>query len=226
MSLQLRATKHQLADLKQICELGTDRLAKLQQELAKLPNPTLRPQDLLADVSKILGGDAEFLVRQLLALQGLIRRTGLPSEEVLGGIRDAIGRQGQEVGLENEAWAVVEPVIKCLVEEKSIRLVATAIELAYDYANLLRRIKILTDIRPLFDKPADRIEGAVISYTLRLHYDSADGEHELSIALDEADIRTLMVECGRAITKTATAKSLMADKCQIPVALSGDAKHD
>ena len=226
MSLQLRVSKHQLADLKMISDLGPDCLVKVEQKLKSLPNPTLRPQDLLAKVGEALKQDAESLVRQLLSLQGLVRQTGLAVEEVLSGIKAAVQRQGQEVGLELASWERVEGEVQKLVEETSVRLAATAIELAYDYTNLLRRVKILTDIRPLFDRPAEQIEGAVVSYTLRLHYNSADGEHELSVALDEGDIRTLRAECDRAIKKAATAKSLITEKCQIPVALSGETDND
>jgi len=226
MGLQLRVMKHQLADLKQICQLGTGRLAEVKKKLGELPRPILRPQQLLAEVGIVLGEEAEPLVRQLLSLQGLIRQTGLPSEEVLAGIRDAIQRQGREVDLEASVWVEVEPTIKTLVEEQSVRLAATAIELAYDYANLLRRTKILTDIRPLFNKAADEIEGAVVSYTLRLRYDSADGEHELSIALDESDIRILAAQCDRALTKAATARALLAKKCDLSVIVSGEVSDD
>ncbi len=226
MSLQLRLSKHQIADLKAITDLGPDRLAEVEQKLRSLPNPTLRPQDLLAGAAEALGQDAEPLVRQLLSLHGLGRQTGSSSEQVLRSVNDVVRQQGQEVGLTLESWESVEPVIKRLVEEKSVRLTATAIELAYDYTNLLRRAKILTDIRPLFDKSAEQIEGAVVSYTLRLHYNSADGEHELSIAMDEADIRTLIGECNRAIKKAATAKSLIDEKCRIPVTLPGETSND
>ncbi len=101
-------------------------------------------------------------------------------------------------------------------------MASTAIELSYDYANLLRRTKILTDIRPLFNESADEIEAAVVSYTLRLRYDSADGEHELSIALDESDIKTLAAQCERALMKSATARSLMTDTCGVSVTVSGE----
>jgi hypothetical protein len=226
MSLNLRLTKHQLADLKQICELETGRLAKVQSKLGELQRPTLRPQDLLTEVGTILGEDTEPIVRQLLSLQGLIRQTGLPSEEVIAGIRDAVGRQGREVALESSAWEAVESTVKALVESQSVRLAARAIELAYDYANLLRRTKVLTDIRPLFNEAADEIEGAVVSYTLRLRYDSADGEHELSIALDESDIKMLAAQCDRALRKAATARSMVAETCNLPVVVSGEENDD
>ena len=110
------------------------------------------------------------------------------------------------------------------MEHKNVRIAATALELAYDYANLLQRTRILTDVRPIYNKPADRIEGAVISFTMRLKYSNADGEHDLSIALDEEDIETLCEQCQRAIVKAMTARSLMADSCKVPVLISGEAE--
>ncbi|MEX2139714.1 MAG: hypothetical protein WD894_10660 [Pirellulales bacterium] len=226
MSLQLRASKHQLADFKRIAELGSGRLEEVRERLQQLDKPTLHPQELIGIVRKLLAEDAEPLVRELLSFQGLVRQTGRPVEDVISGIHDAIERQGADSGLDSTAWADVEEAIKLLVQEKSVRLTARAIELAYDYANLLRRTKILTDIRPLFDENADKIEGAVVSYTLRLHFNSADGEHELSIALDEGDIQVLIAQCNRALKKAATSRSLMSDKCSLPVAVSGEPNDD
>lgn len=226
MSLQLRASKQQLADLKRIAEIGGSRLGEVRERLQQLSKPTLGSHELLGVVAELLSEDAERLVRQLLSFQGLVRQTGRSLDDVLSGIRSAIERQGADVGLELAEWENVEDAIKLLVQEKSVRLAATAMELAYDYTNLLRRTKILTDIRPLFDESADKVEGAVVSYTLRLHYNSADGEHALSIALDEADIRTLVAQCTRAIKKAATSRSLMADKCDVAVTVSGESDND
>ncbi len=223
MSLQLRATKHQLEDLKRLVELGPTRLADVQDQISSVKAPTLRPQDLLSVVEETLdAGDAERVVRQLLSLQGIVRQSGLEVAEVLSGVRSAIERQGDEVGIDVVGWQTIEDRMKALVELKSVRLAATAIELAYDYANLLRRTKVLTDIRPLYDESGDMIEGAVVSYTLRLRYDSADGEHELSIALDEKDIKSLIAQCERALRKAAAARALMIDKCNISVTVSGE----
>ena len=222
MSLQLRAAKHQLADLKRISELGVDRLVSVQQKLDELEKPALRPSDLLAVVEEVLGENAEPLVRQLLSLQGLVRQTGLSVDEVFTGIRGAVEQQGEQAGIDIEAWARVEDIVKGLVQARSVRLAAKAIELVYDYANLLRRSQMLTDVRPLFNKDADAIEGAVVSYTLRLHYDTADGEHELSIALDESDVKKLADQCNRALVKAATLRAFLAEKCGVSVIVPGE----
>jgi hypothetical protein len=224
MSLQLRATKHQLEDLKRLAELGPAKLEEIQAEICRSETASLRPQDLLVSVGKVVDAkDAERVVRQLLSIQGVVRQSGLELSEVLSGIQSAVERQGSDVGFKLTDWQAIEDRVKSLVGLKSVRLIATAIELAYDYANLLKRTKVLTDIRPLYDESGGTIEGAVVSYTLRLRYDSADGEHELSIALDESDINSLIAQCERALRKAASARTLMTEKCNISVTVSGEA---
>jgi hypothetical protein len=56
---------------------------------------------------------------------------------------------------------------------------------------------------------------------LRLQYDSADGEHELSLALDEEDIAKLMRQCERALKKSSAARKLMEEKAGVPTILPG-----
>lgn len=223
MSLQLIASRHQLADLRRIVEIGSDSLAAVLHRLNEISTPTIRPQELLDTVSEVLpSNDAECLVRQLLSLHGLSRQSRRTVPDVINGVRTALEQQGEDASIALEDWSKIENLIQSLVEDRMVRLTATAIELAYDYANLLRRTKILTDVRPLYDESAETIEAAVVSYTLRLHYDNNSGEHDLSIALDESDIRGLIVQCNRALKKAETARNLVTDKCNIAVTVSGE----
>lgn len=55
-----------------------------------------------------------------------------------------------------------------------------------------------------------------------LRYDSIDGNHQLSIAMDELDVRELAKECERALRKATTARHLMKDKVNVPTIISGE----
>ena len=107
----------------------------------------------------------------------------------------------------------------------AFRIVANALNLSYDYANLYLRARIITDIRPLFSKDAESIEGAVISYTLRLSIRSANGQNELSMAMDEADVLDLAQQCDRAFKKAHTARKIMKMQAEIPTVITGET-HD
>jgi hypothetical protein len=226
MPLQIRLTRSQLEDLLRVVNVGSSSLRSLRSRLGESAQPILNHKELLAFASSQMGKDAEPVIRQLLAISGLVRRTGYSVEDVIGGFEAAIRTQRQDPIVTADAWNEVATEFRALLAEQSVRLAATALELAYDYANLLRRTKVLTDIRPLFSEDAASIEGAVVSYTLRLHYSSANTDHELSIALDEDDLNELIKQCTRAIAKAETSKTMLVDKCQIVVAKSGDAKND
>ena len=222
MALRLRPRKEQIHDLKQIASLGSAKLSELADRLQADQSALLKPAQLAKLIREVVGeGAADSLVRQVFSLRGLVRRFGTTIEEIVDGLRpwlkDALPENDQTDAVVDSLAAAFRNVLDC----KLIRMSATANELSYDYANLIRHIRILSDIRPLYDDHADVIDGAVISHTMRLQYDSADGEHELSLALDEEDIAKLMRQCDRALKKSVAAKKLMEEKAGIPTILSG-----
>ena len=108
-----------------------------------------------------------------------------------------------------------------LLANPRFNYLAKALELRYDYANLLESSRMITDLRPVYNEDANQIEGVVVSFTLRLEFIDIDGRHGMSIALDESDVRTLLWECERAIQKARTAKARM-DQAQISASISGE----
>jgi hypothetical protein len=216
-----------LADLKSVSAIDPSRLAAFAESLAKLDPPAMRPIDLVSEAAKHVGhSEVEPLIRQLISLHGLMRSADATSEDVFEALRKAVEMEASDSGLLLKDWVVVADQLRQLVDTKSVRLAATAIELAYDYANLLRKSKILTDIRPIYNPGAETIEAAVVSFTLRIHFDSADGEHELSIACDKSDVDALAEQCDRALRKASAARDLLATDRQLPTLIAGEFSDD
>ena len=101
-------------------------------------------------------------------------------------------------------------------------MVVKSMELSYDYANLIRDIRIVTDLRPLFDEQGGNVEAGVVSHTLRVNYSSEDGRHELSLALDLQDIEKLKKQCDRAILKAITVRDAFRSAIEKPCMISGE----
>ena len=97
----------------------------------------------------------------------------------------------------------------------ALRTIVKALELSYDYSNLFQTAKILADIRPVFDRQASKMEGAIISYSLRLTFRSLRESESLTIALDEKDVKQLIETCTRALKKADVAKKTMQG-CGLP----------
>ena len=228
MARQLQIDPSQVEDLGIIRDLGKASLRAAADVVNRLNQTPLRAEVILASLKEILPNRddaAESLVRQALALSGLMRHFRLSSDEIGHTLRSAVEGIAEWNEDERRSWFDVEPIFLEFVCSRPVRLVAKAIDLSYDYANLFQRARILTDIRPLFAQGADQIEGAVVSNTLRLWYDSSDGEHELSIAMDEGDIEQLSLQCERALIKARTARGIMVETAKIPTIVTGE-RHD
>ena len=120
---------------------------------------------------------------------------------------------------------MIREPFKDLLSLDNVKIVAKALDLHYDYANLFQSARVVTDIRPLFDDDGTKIKAAVVSFTLRLYFDNREGDHSLSLALDEADVQELMKQCERALVKAKTAKSLM-ERNRMPILVAGDDSDD
>ena len=143
------------------------------------------PESLSVIVSEFVELDvAEALVQQLLRLENAVRRTGLSVAEL---IEVQIQQVNKYYGDTPDVQASLCSGLMMLAELANLPAIwraAKAIELSYDSDNLLQRTRILTDVRPLFSEDAQSIDGAVVAHTLRLRFDSAGIDHELSLALD------------------------------------------
>lgn len=225
--MQLSLTQEQIDDLAIVRDLGGRRIAVARESISACHPILLRPRDIAEAVRKALGDDGAFagaLIRLAVSLQGLARGTNR-SIEVLGdALRDSLqGGAGWDLE-QMKKWAECEPEFLLLIGSDPVRLAANAIDLSYEYANLYRSGRILTDIRPLFDEEANCIEASVIAFTLRLRYQNLESEHDLSIAMDEEDVVQLAEQCARALRKAQVAKALQT-RMQIPTFVTGEG-HD
>jgi hypothetical protein len=221
VTITIRPKAEQLAQLLRCAEIGGERLAELARFYEEMPNPPLLPDDLLTLTrEKLTADEAELLLSQVLPIRTMVRSTGASAREIGLALREAFNEE------DAAKWDSIATQFQSLVESAPVRLVTKAMELSYDYANLLRQIRIVTDLRPLFSQDGERVEAAVISHTLRLSYSSDDGNHELSLALDLQDIEKLRLQCERAVTKSKSVKREFEMNNKKPCIISGDSKGE
>lgn len=229
MASQIRLHPGQLADIRAILNIGVEGLSKVIEDLRVMTPLPLRPDELAKRISSVIEDDpkvAQSLLRQAMGLSGLVRQGGMPIQQALETMGDALEQEPDWESDDHDRWRSLQEPLQRLFELPAIRTVTSAIDLSYEYANLLRQVRILTDVRPIFSESGEEIMGAVVSQTLRLRFDSTDGEHGLSIAVDETDIRALQAQCDRALKKAETAKSKLCDKAEVAVSISGHSNDD
>ena len=219
MSPQIRLSRQQLADLKTIREIGRVALREVLTALQGLPPLPVRPGELHATISKGLRGQkhqADALVRQALALHGMVRQLPLTSEDVFEGILRGVQAADKPWSeAEIKEWQALGPDFQAIFDLEVVQLSAKALDLSYEHAELLQRARIVTDIRPVFNREATEIRSSVVSHSLLLRYDDSEGNHVLSLALDENDIELLIRQCERALTKAGTIRARL-DAAKIP----------
>jgi hypothetical protein len=122
-------------------------------------------------------------------------------------------------------YKFVHEFLRDLLKVEWVRITIKAIDLSYEFANLLQESRIITDIRPIFNEEADTIEGSVVTFTLRLNFLNAGQYESLSIAVDAADLEILESQCKRALQKAETAlNSLNSERERgIPTTIAGKA---
>lgn len=226
MAPQVQLTRSQVADLAVIRDLPLELLHEITQKLKSTTPVPMRPEDVVSEISSILGESdsilASRIVRPLLAFQAIIRQRRLAINEVIFAVRMALESASPSWNKsELELWDKVQPVFSELLTLPVIRLISITLDLMYEYENLLQSVRVVTDIRPVFTEDAIGIDGSVISHTLRIRYDSTEGNHSISIAMDETDVHELERQCKRAILKAKTAQAIMNDKAKVPTVISG-----
>jgi hypothetical protein len=229
MTIQINLNKSQIADLKAILELGPQLLGKVVDRIDQLEPAPLAPAELQSAIQEVVPGDAtvvDGILRQALSLTSLQRRRKLETDAVLGGVRSGLKTADPPWdGPAIERWRELEPAFRRLISSKKIETTAKVLDLSYDYANLLQATRIVTDIRPVFDNDVTKIDGAVVSFTLRLSYDNSEGNHSLSIAMNQEDIKILKDQCDRALKKGALARDTISS-LPLRVTISGSEDYE
>ena len=226
MSLNFAPTPDTLNALLAVGRITDEQAEELHEEFSTVTDRIETPDGLLAIANSIVSEFtvASALVEQLLSIGHLSRRIGETSVDV---IKSAVESFLQLIDSdeENEQIQQSARVLQRLSGLPAFRTTSKAIELLYDCDNLLQRTRIMTDVRPIFAEDPSQIDGAVVSHTLRIRYDSAGNDREMSLALDDRDLRKLIADCERALAKAEAARTKMCRPCDTPTMNMADEQN-
>lgn len=229
MKPRLYLTRASINDLAAIAEIGPDKLKQVVGRLSQPPGGTLlKVGELRAVLEDVLPGpQAQAILRQVITLLTTSRRQHYTESGIPEAVTEALRRQATAWSPGQFAdWERVEPVFGTLLGVEAVSTVAKALDLSFDYANWLDGVRIITDVRPVYNKAHDDIIGAVISQVLRLEYTSDDGPHTVSIALSEQDVEEICRVCREAKAKADRAQVLAKDRWKLKAFVSGSENYD
>lgn len=224
MATSLTVRLRQAADFTIISGIGQEGLEAVLSRLSQQEAPVIAASKLRLIVQECLGSKEQSvpLARQLLALATYCRSVG---EEPCDAVESLMAGLESSKYLEDDektALKSLAPVLTELLANKSVKLAAKAIDLGYDHENIYHSANFVTDIRPVFDDDRERILGAVISQTLRVHFTRSREHLDMSLAIDNEDIQALRDACDEALKKAKKAKIQAMEKMNIDVFIAGE----
>lgn len=164
---------------------------------------------VVESMAQVSPEEAAAIVTSMRSLYLIKAMAETATPDLVAMLMTAMQMTGGNVALsESEKPAFAEKLTR-LLSISSIERSGKIEQLKADHQNIFEDAKILTDLRPVFDKPGEKPVGAIIAHTLKIvTHDS--GEHkELYVSLDSEDILTLKRTAERALEKMASLKGFI-----------------
>ena len=201
----LSLSKKQADDIAAVCELGFDTLNKIAAAVEAMPL-TIKKKKIQETIAAQFGAEkAGALERVLFGLAAVHRRNFDDASSLLDAVVPPSWDKAQRV-----MWQECRPALERLLSAESIILAAKAIDLSFDVEQFCIGVRIITDIRPIFDQKRNKIAGSTIRQTLRLDYTGVDGSvTSVSIGLDADDIARIQKSCEEATHKVSVARDAL-----------------
>ncbi len=109
-----------------------------------------------------------------------------------------------------EACPKIVDAIESIDQDHPLHVSEKAETLAYSYQNIVSSQRIMTDVRPVFDKEANTIQEMIILHTLLVeYYDGISPPSRIALTLDSGDIAELRRLCERAERKAHTMRDTL-----------------
>jgi hypothetical protein len=159
-----------------------------------------------------LSEDVETILRDVIfPIRHTMYRHSISADEMVSELSRAIelvSTSGREPkALDNEEairWTECEAAISELLDSDTMKLEGKAEGLLDARGNRVFGIKLYSDLRPLFDEEAERVNANILTNTLVLRFNEGGRARTESFALDPASLKDLKDQVDRALRKNAT----------------------
>ena len=164
---KIEINQKRLARIEKFLILGTDKLKQIYDAIIGMDYIPLCFQDVKIALEKGIpnfSNDFSIAIEELFALCSLKRRLNLEPRELFQILHRSIADANGFQSWSDDKLLEFEKLEKELIELISLPALSTAVKatsLKYDYSNLSQSIKILTDIRPVYNDDGREIVGAL-----------------------------------------------------------------
>lgn len=204
-----------LDDAKQIIDLDEDAYRRLATELAK-SDAFLSRSDLATIASESLGEDSDRIASTIYRIGGIVHDAEMDPTDAMDALAKAIEEKAEGLDVQDRR-KLTGRLRKLVAEPIGIAKQYKARELVDAIGAELDSFRIICDIRPIFDRSRERIDGAIPLSILRLDYSKPDGESVVvEVRITEKQISQFEDKIADAKLKLRMIKELLARQ-ELPI---------
>lgn len=233
MTRMIPLAPQQADDLKRICQEDVRLVRSVREALSASETPSIRPSMLVRQAITALSaygtagstsGLAGAVIRLGMDLADFRRRHRLDNQAIVSGL-DAWWLRRKEPEDSDLPRDHLDEIAK-LSGAEPVYAAAKARDLALDHERLFNHARIITDVRPVFDTNKDGPIGAVIIHSLRLEVIENDRIVSYTVNMDPSDLEVLSEATKDALRKSNSIGSILNEKLQSNVLVSGGDPND
>lgn len=168
------------------------------------------PEQFASLVPEISLRDASSILTALLSLYQIRAELEITSEQLTQDIYKSIAQDDSYSKALRDGIDTLRDRTLRILSISSFERWTKALEIANSYPNVLRDIRVFTDIRPLFsDSVNEPPVGALLIHTLKLEYMKNGELNEIYVSLSSAQIEKLVSAFQRADEKAARLRTVL-----------------
>lgn len=208
-----------------LIEMGPEKIKILATEVAgyDLTLDTTELARKLGTAMDIPSAKLERVLHTVLiplnSLRAAFRNSPKEFLELLG---ELIARQNTEWHSENgEKWAqLTEEIEPLLTPDGFFAQLGKTFQLLASRPTVARNLRILTELRPVFDDELSLTKAMVVTSTLVVEYEQDDESRSLHLTIDQSDLRLIQEQLDRAEKKVRLLEE-QAKKLGVPILIAG-----
>jgi hypothetical protein len=201
-----------------LIELGVDNLSKLAKTQSKQPLE-LNLSTVYDQLVRTLGCDRRTIrtafLNALVPLNGLRRSLEMEPSEFLAALDHTVTERADDEWKQQhlKSWKKLVPRLSAFFQpDNFFAHVSKAFDLLLERPSVLQNVRVLTELRPIYDEALS--ESVAILQTNTLVLDYFDGSHQASLylAMDNSDLESLQSELERARKKIQVSRREATEK--------------
>ncbi|HVC93475.1 MAG TPA: hypothetical protein VND64_07275 [Pirellulales bacterium] len=205
-----------LDDAKQIIGLDEDSYLRLATQLAK-SDAFLSRSELAAIVGECLGESTDRIASIIYRIGGIVHDADMDATDAMDALAKTIEEKAERLDVRDRR-KLTDRLRKLVAEPIGIAMQFKARKLVDAIGAELDSFRIICDIRPIFDRSRERIDGAIPLSILRLDYSKPDGESAVvEVRVTEKQIAQFEEKIADAKLKLKMTKELLSrNELRIP----------